>query len=134
MTKEDLGALSILHKKYLEYTKDGYRKARGRTFICDNQIKHVLDYMHKDDEDYLGVTCRFLQDTDTERMIGFQLYEMYKIKEPMEEYPEGYIKYPYHKVSFSADYKTDKVGKYFVIVPRKKIDKNNSVQEFVDIL
>lgn len=133
MNKEDLHALTVLGRKFAEYTADNYKKARGRTYICDSEIHYLFDYMHKNEPDYIGITTRFLYDKETKSVIGFQIYELYKTEdftEDTKELNKNILMEPNHRVAFVRGFRTIKNGNYFDIV---YCNNKAKVQTFVDL-
>jgi len=135
MNKEDLHALTVLGKKFAEYTADNYKKARGKEYICDSEIHYLFDYMHKNDPNYIGITTRFLYNENIGQIVGFEVCELFKganFVEGISKINDGIEIGTVHKVAFLGGFKTVKRRGRFDI-KRIDIPNKDSVIPYVDI-
>jgi len=135
MNKEDLHALTVLGKKFAEYTADNYKKARRKEYICDSEIHYLFDYMHKNEPNYIGITTRFLYNENIGQIVGFEVCELFKganFVEGISKINDGIEIGTVHKVAFLGGFKTVKRRGRFDI-KRIDIPNKDSVIPYVDI-
>lgn len=136
MSMEDMKAITTMQKKFYLYTKDGYKKAKNRTYICDKEIKHLLDYLHEGEEDYIGCTARFLYNEEAEMIVGFRIYELYKNKiyDIYNHYKieDGIDISTIHEMGFAGGFHTIKIDNRFMITPCEKLS-GSGVVKFVEL-
>ena len=136
MNKEDLHALTVLGKKFAEYTADNYKKARGKEYICDSEIHYLFDYMHKDEPNYIGITTRFLYNENNKQIVGFEVCELFKganFVEGVSKINDGIEIGTVHNVAFCGGFKTVKICDRFDI-ERINISNKDNATPYVEIL
>ena len=139
MTMDDTKALTLLQRKFFEYTKDNCKKARGRDYICDHEIHYAFDYRHPNDRNFIGITCRFLYNNDINTIVGFEVYELFKgenFVEGISKIGDGIEVGLVHKVAFCGNYRTVKRNNIFDIEKTEYYSKYinaDKVQSYVEV-
>ena len=125
MTLDDNKAITLLQRKFFEYTDNNCKKAIGRDYICDHEIHYAFDYKYPNDRNFIGITCRFLYNNDIDKIIGFEVYELFKgadFVEGISKINDGIEVGTVHKVAFLGGFKTVKrCGKFDI----ERIDIHN---------
>ena len=137
LTMDDIKAISLLERKFFEYTADNCRKAKGLNYICDNEIKHAFDYKNIGDKNYIGITCRFLYNQEAESIVGFKVYELFKGVDFVEGFStidDGIVIGEVHEFAFAGGFKTIKLDNN--VFRLGSIDRKHPeyVQSFVEII
>ena len=136
MTLDDNKAITLLQRKFFEYTDNNCKKAIGRDYICDHEIHYLFDYMHKDDPNYIGITTRFLYNENIKQIVGFEVCELFKgadFVEGVSKINDGIEVGTVHKVAFLGGFKTVKrCGKFDI--ERIDISNKDNVVPYVEIL